>query len=84
LKAYGLGYVLLDRLGVRTEVYSEDDRDYLKITSPLDAGQIENLQSLAGVHGWQTDYRSYKQVQGCSHYRTVTYLALIPKPEKEV
>jgi hypothetical protein len=78
MKVYGMGVLLRNSLGARTEVYSEDygQTDYLRVTSHLDPDQFKRLESLCEVNGWQLAYRAYRPSE--------TYLVIVPKEEEEV
>ena len=76
MKAYGMGVLIRNSLGVRTEVFSEDygKTDNIRVISHLDCAQFEQLQKLAEVNGWRFFYRSWREGD--------RYLALTPSGER--
>jgi hypothetical protein len=81
MKAYGLAVLFRNSLGVRTEVLTEDESetDYLRIISSLTATQLNQLQTLADMNGWEIAYHCWYSGKDSMFPGTEAFLTVVPK-----
>jgi hypothetical protein len=74
MKAYGLAVLIRNSMGTRTEVLTEDENEaeFLRIISSLTATQLNELQTLAEMNGFEIAHRGRPE-------EVDPYLALVPK-----